>query len=316
MKRLTLIAAAASAAFALTACTAADKAQEVPVTAQWIPIVANESVLPFGQGILASDFGENSGPGQGYVQYLEKNFNTYTVMPGLLTRPTAMAIYQNFLLVCQPHCIAAFDLENEVTEAAFVITFPEDEQYLNDIVLGSDGTLYVSSVQNDRLYMLRLPKKLDAASAADLKPEVFVTIPGPNGITVDNSFLYAASIAHDYKSVSADNVVYRIDLASREITRLTKRTGLYDGAALYGATLYVSDWQSQSIEAISLGDGTISTFFAQDGLTPADIAVDPRFGVLYIPDMLNHRILTISLKDGTLLDGLPKPLLEPVPYAR
>lgn len=263
-------------------------------------IVFNESVYVDDDYVLLSNFGsETSSPKalekKGYIlSYKNGALDLLVDGSGVLNRPTAMAIYKDKLYVTEPSALVTFDLNNLTKNPKFIKTFPQDEQYLNDLAL-CGSYLYVTSVQNHRVYALNL----DDPKA---EPKVIAKLPGPNGIVATDDSLYVVTIPDDYATITSENVVYGLKLDQKDhveaIEILDPSAALYDGVGLSQdkKTLYYSDWLTQAVYALDLASKQKEVVYQEEGLTPADICVFK--DVLYIPNLLNQEVIILDLKSG------------------
>ena len=150
--------------------------------------------------------------------------------------------------------------------------------------------MYITVTNSDRVYKLDLKQK-------ELKPELWLNMPSPNGIAIKNKKVYISSITKDYMNVKDENVVYLIDdINNPKITRLNKTPSLYDGIAVSkdGKIIYVSDWKTSSIIAIDK-EGSEKIIYTKKGVTSADITLVG--DKLLIPNMQNHNVIILNLKN-------------------
>ena len=252
----------------------------------------SESILPYKGGLLISNYGtetlksENE-PNKGYILFYKNNrLKTFIPADGNLKKPTATAIYKRNLYICDRDKIWIYNLRN-LKQTPKKILLEKDDTVINDMVLSKDE-LYVTVTNTGRIYKINLKSK-------EPKPEKWIEIPSPNGITVKGKSIYVASIPSDYLNIKDENVIYVIKDKNKPIAEKFNSTpGLYDGIAVSGNTLYVSEWGRQSIKAINIKTKKEECIFHEQGIAPADIAL--KGNKLYIPDMLNNRIIILDLK--------------------
>lgn len=106
-----------------------------------------------------------------------------------------------------------------------------------------------------------------------------------------------SDIPTDYRTVSAENVIYRVRNLQKPVAeKFFDVPGLYDGVALSqdGRTLYISDWLTASVTAVDIRTRKFRVIYEEAGIGPADIAQSG--GVLFIPEMVGSRIIAIELE--------------------
>lgn len=253
----------------------------------------SESVYPYNDGLLISNFGKSMNPAPtenfGYIIFRKDGVNQMLVEG--LNKPTAMLVKNNFLFVCDSDVLKVFDLNN-LNAAPKIIKFAAEDKVVNDIAADGD-TLYISITNSGKIYSLNIknPARLG-------KPKLWLKIPGPNGLTIGGGEMFIASIPPDYKSVTAENVIYRVkNLKNPVAEKFYDVAGLYDGVALSDdlKTLYISDWATAAVTAIDIQSGKTRTIYAEAGIGPADIA--QAGGRLFIPDIMNSRVIKILVGD-------------------
>ncbi len=258
----------------------------------------SESVCPYDGGLFISNFGSDEmspriGENKGYILY-RKDGNNKTIVPanGSLHKPTGMAVKDGFLFVCDETRLLVYNLKN-LSDKPQTVHFPKEDKVLNALAL--DGNrLYISVTDTGHIYTLDISNPNNMAS---VKPEKWLDISGPNGMAIGNGVLYIATISTDYSTVQPNNVIYCVrDLNTPTAEKFLDTPGLYDGAALSddGTTLYLSDWKTASVTAVDVVTKKVRIIYAEEGTGPADIAQAD--GVLYIPDLPNHRIIEIDVK--------------------
>ena len=291
---LAVFAALCLAAPALFAAEAESQKPLVSVTREGIRF--SESVLPFDGGLLIANFGSETmrpraDERRGFILF-RKDGETRTLVPanGVLRMPTGMAVKDGRLFVCDAERLAVFDLKRP-EDAPQIVAFAPDDEVLNALALDGD-TLYVSVTGTDRIYALDVS---DPANMDKVRPRLWLSLPGPNGMALGEGVLYVVSSPHDYANPTADNVIYRVlNLKEPRAEKLPgAEPGVYDGAALSddGKTLYVSEWQSASVRAVDIASGATRIIYEEPGIGPADIA--QQGGSLHIPDLVGHRVITL-----------------------
>lgn len=255
-----------------------------------------ESTYPYDGGILVANFGSGqldplNAEGKGYINWY-KNGKVSTLIPadGSLSAPKGMLVKDGYLYVCDVNRIVVFSLK-ERTARPRIISLPEGNLFVNDLVEWN-GSLYASVTNTDRIFRLDISDPMNPGT-----PQEWVTVPGPNGLLLDNGILYVASYPAD-GNMRDHHVVYRIaDLEHPRPEKLFQTSGQYDGIAFSSdhKALYVSNWNPAGLIRIDLqtGQATPLVLDLETPLVgPADISVSE--GKIYIPDLPNSRVLVVE----------------------
>lgn len=259
-------------------------------------ILYSESVLPYNNGLLISNFGsDNRAPredeNKGYVLFYRDGKMTTVIPPdGKLHLPTGMAVKDNYLFIGNFDELIIYNM-TDLKSSPRSIKFNDGDIPVNGLAV-HDEYLYLSVTSSGRIYRLDIsnPKELG-------QPEVWLdNVPGPNGLVIAGNMMYIASIPTDYHTVKDENVIYKVpDINQPVLEKFIEKSGLYDGVALShdNKTLYVSDWNIESVIAINTETKESHTVYHEKGTGLADIAVGN--GMLYVPDLLNSRVLVIPI---------------------
>ena len=255
----------------------------------------SESVYPYDGGLLISNFGsENFTPrddeNKGYISYY-KNGEMTTIVPpyGSLHCPTAMAVKDDYLFVCDKTDLKVFNLNN-LNEEYQIVTFPTDDKVINAMAL-KNNTLYITMTNPGRVYQLDVS---EPANMTAKTPEKWLDIPGANGIAIRDNTMYVVSIPTDYATITPKNVIYRIKNINRPIVeKFDDIAALYDGVDISndGKKLYVSDWKSAALIEVDIRTKEHKIIYQKNGIGPADLAIENN--IIYLPDLLNSKILVM-----------------------
>lgn len=211
----------------------------------------SESALPYDGGLFISNYGsekmrprpdENSG----YIIFRKDGVNKKIVSG--LHKPTGMTVKAGFLFVCDETALKVFNL-NELDAKPQIVTFAPDDKVCNALALDGN-TLYISVTNSGKIY------SLDVSNPARLgNPKLWLELTGPNGMTIGKGEMFIATIPTDYRTVSAENVIYRVRNLQKPVAeKFFDVPGLYDGVTLSddSKTLYVSDWLTASVTAVDI----------------------------------------------------------------
>lgn len=283
--------------------SAADEASSLRVDYITDGVRYSESVFPYRGGLLISNFGVRpdelqKGGQKGFISYLRDGKMTTVVQRGSLHMPTGLTVKGNYLFVCDNPVVKVFKLLPDGDRVAAaggkpqIVRFPDSDKTVNAVAVDGD-TLYVTMTDPGSVFTLNVS---DPAHLEGRAPKRWLSVPGANGIKVQDGTVYIASIPPDYIHQKPENVIYEADAANPVLKPVNSVPGRYDGVAVSadGKTLYASDWLTSSVIAINLSDGTGRTIYQRDDIGPADIALDG--DTLYVPELLKSDIAVIHLK--------------------
>ncbi|MGY0408346.1 MAG: SMP-30/gluconolactonase/LRE family protein [Polaribacter sp.] len=205
--------------------------------------------------------------------------------------PKGLVIFNHKLYVTDIDNIVEIDIKTQkkTTYQAKGATF------LNDITSDKNGNIYASNTFGfSGIY--KLPAKGKRMVELWLKDE---NLHMPNGLFVVNNELFSAGWGIDmnpatYKTKTNGNLV-SINLKTKAITQVTKPIGNLDGLSetihgflmtnwLAGKLLYYSNATKKTTVALDLPKGSADTYF------------DKKTKTIYIPLMLNNKVVTYQFK--------------------
>jgi len=209
-----------------------------------------------------------------------------------LDSPKGLKIINNLLYVCDLTQLKVFNIETQAMVHSFSFQ-SEGVTLLNDISdLDTDGeTVYVTATRVSKIF------KLNISTGA--KEEITVggiTLQQTNGLALDtaNNLLYMV----EFGQANGSNArIIKIDLEDSSGQLLGAGTTglLYDGVALVGTTLYVSDW-SHRLFSLDLTDSNSTPTQLFPNLNgPADILYDSEFNRIVIPNVTAHELIFYDL---------------------
>jgi len=165
-------------------------------------------------------------------------------------------------------------------------------QFLNDVAVGPDGTVYVSDFLANRIYSLKDGNVTTFAEGEQLEY--------PNGLLVDGNRLIVGSWGKpeaDF-STKVPGRLYALDLATKQKTLITpKPFGNIDGLESDGRGGYlVSDYLKGKILRVSAsGESTdIQTFMPG----AADIGFIPSINAVLVPHMNENKVAAYDISES------------------
>ncbi len=191
------------------------------------------------------------------------------------------AFFENSLYVIDTKGIWKIELNGQASVWFPLEKFPVPPLLLNDLAFDTAGNLYISDTNRSLVFKADREKRvavfLDKSKIPDLS--------GPNGLIFD-----------------AENNLYVVDLNTAKLWRVApdgtvkivlENIGAGDGLALDAQkNLYISDFLGRILK---LDPQEKVSVFAQNLVSPADLTVDARRGLLVVPEFYAHRITLIPL---------------------
>lgn len=270
------------------------------LSAQTKPTVVNngirfcESTLPYDGGILVANFGtEELNPlnteGKGYIKFLKDGkTDTFIAADGNLSAPKGMLKNGDRLFICDVNKIVVYNTKNK-NEAPTIIRLPEGNLFVNDLV--ADGKYMYASVTNtDKIFRIDI-------SGNSYTPEEWLSVPGPNGLYLNNGSMYIASYPADGKTTDK-NVIYKVnDIKNPKLEKFIDVPGQYDGIAFSSDKkyIYATNWVPAGLVKINLKSKSVELIkinLDKPLIGPADISVAN--GKIFIPDLPNSRVVVVN----------------------
>ena len=179
-----------------------------------------------------------------------------------LDAPKGMAVWEGVLYVTDIDRIVAIPLDGAASSDSGVV---DGAVFLNDVVAGEDGTLYISDSSGDAIYTW------DRSGAVALLTS---EITAPNGLTIYDGSLYALA--------SGKGQLCQISLAGVVGTCWDLPNSQLDGVEVDAdGQFYVTSWRAKAVyQGTPGGDWTA---VASDLTSPADLGLDRARGRLYVP---------------------------------
>lgn len=257
-----------------------------------------ESVLVDGAKVVVSNVGKEPKPtdkdGDGYISLLNKkgeivNKNFITG----LNAPKGMAFVRSgfggTLYVADVDEIKGFSANGKKQTFSLVI---EGANFLNDIAVKDKNTLFVSGSDSGKIYEVDIKAK---------KYKVAAELIGANGLIYEEGKIYAVQLGTSAQNLfGGGGKLVEIDPASGSVTELAKAEGILDGIQKVGDTIYFSDWvkfdkagvvRTYNVKTKAEGELAIDKIGG-----PADFWIDAKTNKMWIPKMLEGKVITVDLK--------------------
>ena len=195
----------------------------------------------------------------------------------MLHGPKGVHWHEGLLYVADVSAVRVFD----ATTGESVQSWDIQDDGLNDVVVGPDGMVYVTSPNEQRVYQIDPNSGNSAVHAQD------EALGGPNGIEADDDGLWVAGFS--------SGVITRLGIDGQLGETLTPPSGRLDGlVTVENGRLLASSWEA---EAVYLVDGKGSSEVAAELPSPADIGFDTTRSRLLVPQLGQDalRILTVAV---------------------
>jgi sugar lactone lactonase YvrE len=204
-----------------------------------------------------------------------------------LDAPKGTALAKGVLYVADISVVRTFDAKTGAPKADIPIA---GATFLNDVVAGPDGKIYVSDSGmkqgakdfepsgTDAVYVIEKGKAKALAKSTELGR--------PNGVAWGDKGLLVCTFG--------SNEVYRLDDkgAKQDVTKTPK--GGLDGLLAMGDSLMVTSWEGSAIYKGKLG-GTFDTVLS-DQKSPADIGYDTKRGRVLVPHLMEDTVEAYEVK--------------------
>ena len=226
--------------------------------------------------VFVTEIGEFGKDGDGKVTVINTDGSRSTLADGL-DDPKGIDLWNNALYVADNTRVLKIDMNGNVNVLAKAGDYPGTAQFLNDVEVDGNGTVYVSDSGKDDgtnagIYQITESRDITEilGSGTDIQR--------PNGLLMDG---IGQLLVADF----ADGDLYRLHIKSGKLTGLNEGLGGADGLVRSGAgTLFVSDWKNGRLWQLADPRAT-PQLIRDDYKAAADInlAADGRH--LLVPDM-------------------------------
>jgi sugar lactone lactonase YvrE len=218
----------------------------------------------------------------GFISILDTNGKTKNLKFATgMDAPKGMAIQNNRLFVSDIYRVHVVNLTSGKIEKTYSI---DEALFLNDVVVSSDGTIYVSDFAgaNNAVYKIsegEVSKFLDSDALAGERP---------NGLWLENGVLVVGT---------KGGTIFQYDMQTKSKTTYQSKIGVngIDGILPFKNGYITSDWAGR----VFINDGKNSTKIidgSKEKVNAADIWYDAGSDMLYIPTFFDNRILAYKVK--------------------
>ncbi|MEM0997347.1 MAG: hypothetical protein AAGN35_09725 [Bacteroidota bacterium] len=262
-----------------------------------IEFASPEGLATDGEFIYVSNVGAELEPlavdGDGYILKLSPDLREAYDRERLaaipLNAPKGMVAHNKHLYVADIDRLVVIDLK-QLEQVAQYDFSRFGVNFLNDVAVKDDSTLYVSATNSNQIFQVNLiDENFERLETEDLH--------GPNGLFYQSEErkLYCV----EWGTGEPNGRLIAIDPPTGKIRVLNDHTGNLDGVAfLRSGDLIFSDWTSNRLLTLNMVSNEITALPGDSILGPADFLYDPATDQLYVPHMVENKV---SILSGSLL---------------
>ena len=202
-----------------------------------------------------------------------------------LDAPKGMVVLAHQLYVTDIDRIVSIDLKT-VQQSVVIDLSSTGAHFLNDLAVKDDSTLLVSATDLNTIFEVNIKrqtfKKLPASG-----------LNGPNGLLYNSEEgkIYCA----EYGGNAGDGRLLRIDALSGKVEVLHQHQGGLDGLVRFrNGNLAFTDWNTKGLHQLDLRTGRLTRMALDSIQGPADIAYSASEDRLWLPCMMENRLLVID----------------------
>lgn len=235
-----------------------------------------------------SEIGEFGGDGDGRIRVYDPTSWESTVLASGLNDPKGLDFAGSDLYVTDRDRVVKVTADGSTSVLAGPDAFPQAPTFLNDLVVGPDGAVYVSDsgdfqAADGAVYRIDMNGQVEPVITQEGSPE----IASPNGLTFDPA---------------GDLLI--VDLQTGKLLRLTDggievvADGLGGGDGLEfhpDGTLYITDVRNGRVFRITFTTGAADVEQAAEVTSAADLGLDSERGALLIPQLGENTITVLEI---------------------
>jgi hypothetical protein len=193
-----------------------------------------------------------------------------------LDAPKGMGLYKNNLYVTDITRICVIDVTTGKVTAKIEI---DGAQFLNDITIDKNGTVYASDSRGNKIYTLK-----------NNKPDLYFETPefkGVNGLLSIGEGLYVVDFG--------TGINYKLS-ADKKLTKFSETSQGADGIVSLGNDEYlVSSWHGEVHYVNSKGQSQKLLDTKDQKISAADLGYDPKTKTVYVPNFFSNTVTAYNV---------------------
>ncbi len=193
-----------------------------------------------------------------------------------LSGPKGMGQFGNTLYVTDIDRLVSIDITSGKISQTWNV---KGSQFLNDVYVMEDGTVYFTDSNTSTIYSL-INGKVDVVYADE-------ALGGTNGIFVEGNMMYLAG--------AVSGIFNRMDISTKKIEKVASDVPGGDGVERYGDAFLVSNWNGQVYHISAAGEVTLLLDSQEAKLNAADIEVIADKKLLVVPTFFGNTVTAYQL---------------------
>jgi hypothetical protein len=193
-----------------------------------------------------------------------------------LSGPKGMGQFGNTLYVTDIDRLVSIDITSGKISQTWNV---KGSQFLNDVYVMEDGTVYFTDSNTSTIYSL-INGKVDVVYSDE-------ALGGTNGIFVEGNTMYLAG--------AVSGIFNRMDISTKKIEKVASDVPGGDGVERYGDAFLVSNWNGQVYHISAGGEVTLLLDSQEAKLNAADIEVIADKNLLLVPTFFGNTVTAYQL---------------------
>jgi outer membrane protein assembly factor BamB len=223
--------------------------------------------------IYTSNIQGNPGEKDGQGSISKLNINGHIIKRDWisgLNAPKGMDIFNGKLFVTDIDRLVEIDIEKGIINKEYLV---EGAVFLNDITISSDGIVYFSDTDTNKIFILEKNKI-----------NLFSELDSPNGLLVEKNKLLAVSWSK--------KTFNQIDIITKKITQISDSIPNPDGIeSIENGAFFISSWNGKIYHISRIGTKTLLLDTSKEKVFSADIDYVAPKKILLVPTFFANKIM-------------------------